>query len=76
MNPVRLAHKEPHLCDHNALDMAEYRCIFWGPLTGAGVSRKKGRLLRYATVDFIFSDPTLILMGAWLQINERSMPNT
>ena len=38
------------MCDTNALDMAGYRCIFWGPLTGPGVSRKKGRLLRYEIV--------------------------
>ena len=45
MNPQRLARKEPNLCDTNALDIAGYRCIFWGPLTGPGVTTKKRRLL-------------------------------
>jgi len=59
MNPQRLARKEPNLCDTNALDMAGYRCIFWGPLTGPGVTTKI-----YNRRFYIF-EPTLILMGAW-----------
>ena len=27
------------MCDTNALDMAGYRCIFWGPLSGPGVAK-------------------------------------
>jgi hypothetical protein len=85
MSPVRLARKEPNLCDTNTLDMAGYRCIFWGSLTGPGVTKEKERLLRYEMLKvsslrnrgfYFFSEPTLILMGAWLQINEGSMPYT
>jgi hypothetical protein len=34
-----------------------------------GHYEKEEGCFRYATIDFIFSEPTLILMGAWLQIN-------
>ena len=65
MNPLRLARKEPNLCDHNALDMAGYRCIFWGPLTGPGVAK----------INYFFHglDPDGCLIADWERIRIKSI---
>jgi hypothetical protein len=86
MNPQRLARKEPNLCDTNALDMAGNRCIFWGPLTGPGVTTKKRRLFSLCNRRLFFFltdlDPDgclaadqlkvhAIYLKNWVQINKR-----
>ena len=65
MNPLRLARKEPNLCDHNALDMAGYRCIFWGPLIGPGVAK----------INYFFHglDPDGCLIADWERIRIKSI---
>jgi hypothetical protein len=75
MNPLRLALWEPWLCN-TPLGHDRVPTFFWGPLTDQGSFEER---LVAALRDFeylfaaqpasLLSSATLILMGAWLQIN-------
>jgi hypothetical protein len=75
MNPLRLALWEPWLCN-TPLGHDRVPTFFWGPLTDQG-SFEERLVAALRDIEYLFaaqpaillSSATLILMGAWLQIN-------
>ena len=71
MNPLRLARKEPNLCDVNALDMSGYRCFsgvhYW--------TRGHKEKVTSVTISFAGLDPDGCLVADQLKVHTKHLKN-